>query len=150
MVTGFYLFRTNPNRRKLNRYSMKTGLHSIRKCLCLLAFGLAFYYASYSQLSAGNYFEAGITAGPMVFLGDLGGHYGVGTTFLKDYNMNATKLAYGIFLEAHPSELIGVRLSANFGTVEGDDNYVTNKGGEELWRLQRNLNFKSNITEANL
>src|SRR6202035_2284897 len=71
---------------------MKTVLHSIRKCLCLLAFALAFYYPSYSQLSAGNYFEAGVTAGPMVFLGDLGGHYGVGTTFLKDYNMNATKL----------------------------------------------------------
>jgi hypothetical protein len=129
---------------------MKTVLHSIRKCLCLLAFTLAFYYPSYSQLSAGNYFEAGVTAGPMVFLGDLGGHFGVGTTFLKDYNMNATKLAFGIYVAAHPSELIGVRLSANFGSVEGDDNYITNKGGLEVARLNRNLNFKSAITEANL
>jgi len=129
---------------------MKTGLHSLRKCLCSLAITLAFYNSSYSQLTAGNYFEAGVTVGPMVFLGDLGGHYGVGTTFLKDYNMNATKLAFGIYLEAHPSELIGVRLSANFGSVEGDDGFVVNKGGEEVWRLQRNLNFKSSITEANL
>jgi hypothetical protein len=129
---------------------MKTGLHSFWKCLCPLAISLAFYNPSYSQITAGNYFEAGFTAGPMVFLGDLGGHYGVGTTFLKDYNMNATKLAFGVYLEAHPSELIGVRLSANFGSVEGDDNYVVDKGGEEVWRLQRNLNFKSNITEANL
>jgi hypothetical protein len=129
---------------------MKTGLHSLRKCLCTLVIALAFYNPSYSQLTAGNYFEAGITVGPMVFLGDLGGHYGVGTTFLKDYNMNATKLCYGLYLEAHPSELIGVRLSANFGSVEGDDNYIVNKGGEEVARLQRNLNFKSSITEANL
>jgi hypothetical protein len=129
---------------------MKTGLHSLRKCLCSLAVALAFYNSSYSQLTAGNYFEAGVTVGPMVFLGDLGGHYGIGTTFLKDYNMNATKLAFGIYLEAHPSELIGVRFSANFGSVEGDDGFVVNKGGEELWRLQRNLNFKSSITEANL
>ena len=129
---------------------MKTGLHSLRKCLCSLAIALVFYNSSYSQLTAGNYFEAGVTVGPMVFLGDLGGHTGVGTTFLKDYNMNATKLAFGIYLEAHPSELIGVRLSANFGSVEGDDYYVVAKGGVEVSRLNRNLNFKSNITEANL
>jgi hypothetical protein len=129
---------------------MKTGLHSIRKCLCTLTIVLAFYSTSYSQLSAGNYFEAGLTVGPMVFMGDLGGHYGIGTTFLKDYNMNATKLTFGIYLAAHPSEVLGIRLSANFGSLEGDDNYIVNKGGEEVARLNRNLNFKSTITEANL
>jgi hypothetical protein len=129
---------------------MKTGLHSLRKCLCSLAIALVFFHPSYSQLSAGNYFEAGITVGPMVFLGDLGGHQGIGTPFLKDYNMNATKLTYGIYLAAHPSELLGIRLSANFGSIEGDDNYIVNKGTEEVARLNRNLNFKSNISEANL
>jgi hypothetical protein len=129
---------------------MKTGLHSFRKCLCTLAIAVAFYTPSYSQLSAGNYFEAGFTVGPMVFLGDLGGHYGIGTTFLKDYNMNATKLAFGIYAAAHPSELVGIRLSANIGTVEGDDNYIVNKGGEEVARLNRNLNFQSSILEANV
>jgi hypothetical protein len=129
---------------------MKTGLHSLRKCLWSLVVVLAFSNSSYSQLSAGNYFEAGITVGPMAFLGDLGGHYGVGTTFLKDYNVNTTKLTYGIFVAAHPSELIGFRLSANFGAIEGDDAYITNKGGAEVARLNRNLNFKSSITEANL
>jgi hypothetical protein len=129
---------------------MKTGLHSLRKCLCTLAIALVFYSTSYSQLSAGNYFEAGVTVGPMVFLGDLGGHQGIGTTFLKDYNMNATKLTYGLYVAAHPSELLGIRLSANFGSIEGDDNYIVNKGGLEVARLNRNLNFKSTITEANL
>ena len=129
---------------------MKTGLHSLRKCLCSLTIVLAFYIPSYCQLSAGNYFEAGITVGPMVFLGDLGGHQGIGTPFLKDYNINSTKLTYGIFIAAHPSELVGFRLSANFGSVEGDDAYIVNKGTQEVARLNRNLNFKSNITEANL
>ncbi len=84
----------------------------------------------------------------MVFLGDLGGHQGVGTPFLKDYNMNATKLSWGIYLAAHPNELLGFRLSANFGSVEGDDNYIKPHGGEEEARLARNLDFKSNITEG--
>lgn len=128
---------------------MKTGLHSIRKCLCSLAIMLAIYIPSYSQFSAGNYFEAGVTVGPMVFLGDLGGNPGVGTAFLKDYNINTTKLAFGIYLAAHPSEIVGFRLSANFGNIEGDDAYTNTKGGEEVSRLNRNLNFKSSITEAN-
>lgn len=128
---------------------MKTGLHSyLRKCLCSLAIILAFYSPSFSQLSAGNYFEAGFTVGPMVFLGDLGGHMGKGTPFLKDYNINATKLSYGIYLAAHPNEALGFRLSVNFGKVDGDDNYVQAKGGLEEARLDRNLNFKSNISEA--
>jgi hypothetical protein len=118
--------------------------------LCSLAIALVFFHPSYSQLSAGNYFEAGVTVGPMVFLGDLGGHQGIGTMFLKDYNMNATKLTFGVYVAAHPSEFLGIRLSANFGSIEGDDNYIVNKGTEEVARLNRNLNFKSTITEANL
>ncbi len=55
-----------------------------------------------------------------------------------------------LYVAAHPSELLGIRLSANFGSVEGDDNFIINKGGEEVARLNRNLNFKSSITEANL
>jgi hypothetical protein len=116
--------------------------------LCSLAIILAFYSPSFSQLSAGNYFEAGFTVGPMVFLGDLGGHIGKGTPFLKDYNMNATKLSYGIYLAAHPNEVLGFRLSVNFGKVDGDDNYIKGKGGLEEARLDRNLNFKSNISEV--
>lgn len=129
---------------------MKTGLHSIiRKCLCSLAILLVFYTPSFCQLSAGNYFEGGFTVGPMVFLGDLGGHVGKGTHFLKDYNMNATKLSYGVYLAAHPNELIGFRLSVNFGKIDGDDNYIVSHGGYEEARLNRNLNFKSDISEAN-
>jgi hypothetical protein len=116
--------------------------------LCSLAILLVFYIPSYSQLSAGNYFEAGVTVGPMVFLGDLGGHVGKGTPFLKDYNMNATKLSYGVYLAAHPNEVLGFRLSLNYGKVDGDDNYIKGKGGLEEARLARNLNFKSNIVEA--
>ena len=128
---------------------MKKGLHSLlHKCFYPLVILLTFYSSAYSQTSAGNYYEGGITVGPMVFLGDLGGHFGRGTTFLKDYNMNATKLSFGAFLAAHPSELLGVRLAINYGKVEGDDAYISGKGGLEEARLARNLNFRSNILEG--
>ena len=128
---------------------MKKGLHSLtRKCCYLLVITLTLHLHSYSQLSAGNYFEGGITAGPMIFLGDLGGHFGPGSTFLKDYNMKATKMSYGVYLAAHPSELIGFRLALTYGKVEGADSYIEPKGGEEVARYNRNLDFRSDITEA--
>ena len=128
---------------------MKKGLHSfLHKCVFSLVILLTIHFTSSAQLSAGNYFEGGITVGPMVFLGDLGGHFGRGTSFLKDYNMKATKLSVGAFLAAHPSELLGFRLAINYGEVEGDDNYINGKGGLEEWRLARNLDFRSKILEG--
>lgn len=131
---------------------MKKGLHTLtRKCFYSLAIILAINTPSFSQTkSSGNYFEGGFTVGPMIFLGDLGGHFGKGTTFLKDYNVNATKISYGFFLAAHPSEVLGFRLSMNVGKVDGDDSYIKYKGGIEGARLARNLNFKSNILEGSL
>ncbi len=129
---------------------MKQHLHSLsRKCFFLLSVASITYLPSFSQrYSSGNYFEAGLTVGPMVFLGDLGGHFGKGTSFIKDYNMKATKLSFGVYLAAHPSELLGFRLALNFGKIEGDDAYISPKGGLEEARHNRNLDFRSNITEG--
>ena len=89
----------------------------------------------------------------MAFMGDLGGHYGKGTTFLKDYNMNETKLAFGAFMATYPAPYLGFRLSLNFGAISGDDNDIHNKGGgggDEQTRLARNLDFRSNIIEGSV
>ena len=128
---------------------MKRHLHpSLRKCVILLIVALGSHFSSFSQFSAGNYFDAGITVGPMVFLGDLGGHFGRGTSFLKDYNMKATKLSFGAFVAAHPSEIVAFRLALTYGQLDGDDAYITGKGGMEEARLNRNLNFRSTIWEG--
>jgi hypothetical protein len=84
----------------------------------------------------------------MVFLGDLGGHAGKGTTFIKDYNMNTTKLAFGGYYAAYPAPYLGFRFSLNYGNIEGSDADITNKGGDEVSRLDRNLNFRSAILEG--
>ena len=130
---------------------MKRNVHpSLRKCVILLMIAVGAHLSSFSQLSAGNYFEAGVTVGPMVFLGDLGGHFGRGTSFIKDYNMKATKLSFGAFISAHPNELVGFRFAITYGQLDGDDAYITGKGGMEEARLNRNLNFRSNIIEGYL
>jgi len=128
---------------------MKKSLHSLlQKCVLSLSLALALHFSSFSQLSAGNYFEGGITVGPMGVLCDLGGNLGTGKGFLKDYNIPNTKLSYGASITAHPAEWLGIRLALNFGSVAADDAKTTGKGGEEETRRNRNLNFRSNITEG--
>ncbi|HXC06074.1 MAG TPA: DUF6089 family protein, partial [Bacteroidia bacterium] len=104
--------------------------------------------SGYAQEAERNNSEIGMTVGPMVFLGDLGGHAGKGTTFIKDYNMNTTKIAVGAYGAIYPAQWLGFRLSLNYGNIEGNDADIKNKGGDEATRLERNLDFKSVILEG--
>ena len=128
---------------------MKQSLHSLSwKCLFVLAATLCLSSSIYSQEEARNNTEIGLTLGPMVFLGDLGGHAGKGTTFIKDYNMTTTKIAVGAYVAAYPMQWLGFRFSLNYGAIEGADNEIKPKGGDEETRLARNLDFRSNILEG--
>src|ERR1700754_3646547 len=128
---------------------MKQSLHSLSwKCLFVLAATLCLSSSIYSQEEARNNTEVGLTLGPMVFLGDLGGHAGKGTTFIKDYNMTTTKLTVGAYITAYPMQWLGFRASLNYGGIEGSDQDITRKGGLEVARSNRNLNFRSKILEG--
>jgi hypothetical protein len=86
----------------------------------------------------------------MFFLGDLGGAAGLGRPFIKDVDYPLTKFDKGIFVGYMPKEWLGFRLAANFGVLDGDDKQAPNKGGDEVTRLERNLNFTTKITEGYL
>lgn len=130
---------------------MKQSLHSLSwKCLFVLAVTLCLSYTGYSQEAEQNTTEFGFTVGPMVFLGDLGGHAGKGTTFIKDYNMNTTKLAFGAFYAAYPAQYLGFRFSLNYGSIEGSDGDIKPAGGDEETRLGRGLDFRSKIIEGSV
>ena len=92
--------------------------------------------------------EVGINIGPSFFLGDLGGNRGKGTPFIKDVNLSLTKIMKGAFLAVYPNDWLGVRVAAQIGKLEGVDEIIDTKGVDELWRKQRNLDFRSNISEA--
>jgi len=92
--------------------------------------------------------ELGLNFGPTFFLGDLGGKVGKGTTFIKDLNYKLTKLMKGAFVSVYPNEWLGFRLAAQYTYVEGIDSIISTHGVDELWRKQRNLDFKSNMWEV--
>jgi hypothetical protein len=93
-------------------------------------------------------YELGFNAGPNFFLGDLGGNSGKGTNTLKDLNIELTKLNMGVFFAAYPKEWIGLRIAANRTFLQGSDDIINTTGIDELYRKQRNLDFRTKILEA--
>lgn len=132
---------------------MKNRLHSILKqgLTALIFFFISTTSLHAQHLMLGNedmQVEVGLNFGPTFFLGDLGGKVGKGTTFIKDLNYQLTKLMKGAFITVYPNEWAGFRLAAQYTYLEGKDNLINTNGVDELWRKQRNLDFKSNVWEA--
>jgi hypothetical protein len=128
---------------------MRTVVLSVRTLVLICCF-LFFNSPSGAQsITTGNgKIELGLGLGPMFFLGDLGGHYGEGKTFLKDLNIPLTKFSKGLFANIYPTEWLGFRAAVNHSKVEGYDKIIKDQGGAEFSRKWRNLQFRSSILEA--
>lgn len=94
--------------------------------------------------------EAGGTLGMMNALTDLGGNKGIGKPFVKDLNLETTNLSGGIYFTGMYRSLIGVRLEACFGQVEGADSLLKDVRASTFGRFERNLSFQSKINEIQL
>ena len=134
---------------------MKPFLHKfVGKHFLLLLVSFTILSNSYSQafLFGGEKvkWEIGLNFGPSFFLGDLGGNSGKGTNNLKDMNFEFTKMMKGAFITMYPKNWIGVRLAADITYLEGSDDIITTTGIDELWRKQRNLDFKTTVVEGYL
>jgi hypothetical protein len=134
---------------------MKPGLPNfVSKALLLSTICITLMSKSHSQAFIfGNgkiKWEAGLNFGPSFFLGDLGGNAGKGTNNLKDLNLEFTKLMKGAYITMYPTKWLGFRLAGSLTYLEGDDGAINTTGINELWRKQRNLDFRTNVWEANV
>jgi hypothetical protein len=128
---------------------MRTTVHGVRTFVLICCL-FATVSKSFSQsITTGNgKIEFGLGFGPLFFLGDLGGNRGIGTRFVKDVNMPVTNLAKGLYANIYPAEWLGFRVAINQGKLEGYDSLIREKGGAELSRLERNLEFRSTLWEV--
>jgi hypothetical protein len=101
-----------------------------------------------SEARAQMRYEIGFNIGPSNFLGDLGGTQGRGQTFLKDNNIEMTRLITGFTFTLVPNEIFNIRASIAFGRLEGADSVIEGKGGLEEARRARNQHFRSPLFEA--
>jgi hypothetical protein len=131
---------------------MKNRLRILLLTCFIFAFSFLFSLRSFSQhvtfVTGATKWEAGINVGPSFFLGDLGGNAGKGTRFIKDVNMEFTQIVKGFFVTAYPNDWLGFRFTAQTGSLKGEDDIINTKGVDELWRKQRNLDFRSTLQEA--
>ena len=133
---------------------MKPYLHkSVQKRVLLLLISFLIFSNLHSQsflFGKKIKWEVGFNFGPSFFLGDLGGNSGKGTNDIKDVNLEFTKLMKGVFVTAYPKEWLGIRLAADVTYLEGSDDIINTTGINELYRKQRNLDFKSTVLEGYL
>ena len=128
---------------------MRTSVHTVRLTVLILFLSIFSVNAKAQSISTANgKLEVGIGLGPMFFLGDLGGSYGIGKDFIKDVDLPLTKVSKGVYLNIYPAEWIGLRIAGNLGYIKGNDAQAPDKGGAERYRLKRNLKFESKISEA--
>jgi len=95
-------------------------------------------------------FEIGASAGVMNSLTDLGGKKGVGKKFVKDLRWKTAKPSFGAYLMGTYKDAIAVRLEGTFGEVVGFDSILKSVAASTYGRYERNLSFKSKISEFQL
>lgn len=95
-------------------------------------------------------YEVGGSIGAMNCLTDIGGNRGIGKPFIKDLNYGNTKFCGGAYLSATYKYAVGLRLEATFGQIGAYDSILRNVASTTQGRYERNLSFRSNISEVSL
>jgi hypothetical protein len=129
------------------------------KKLQLFVTGILFILFSVQTTTAQYYFyddkyydksilyEVGGSIGMMNCLTDLGGNKGNGKKFIKDLNLGNTGLAGSIYLSAIYKNAVALRLEGTIGQIKAYDSILKKVKTSTTGRYERNLSFRSTITE---
>ena len=131
---------------------MRKYLMAALVCLLFIQQPLKSQYYYYNNKYYDNplVFEVGVTGGVMNSFTDLGGKKGVGKNFIKDLRWKTARPSYGLYVAANYQDALFVRLEGTFGQVTGADSILKNVAASTYGRYERNLSFKSKISEAQL
>lgn len=119
-------------------------------CLVFISYHAQSQYYFYND----NYYEnavlieVGGSVGAMNSLTDLGGKKGLGKSGVKDFNIKNTQLCESFFLSALYKYYVALRLEATFGQVAGNDAQLKSVAPTTNGRYERNLSFRSPISEV--
>ncbi|MEI9908535.1 MAG: hypothetical protein WDO71_02020 [Bacteroidota bacterium] len=94
--------------------------------------------------------ELGGSFGIMNALTDLGGKKGIGKGTIKDLNMKVSKPSFSLYAMVVYKEAIGVRLEGTFGSIQSYDSILKKVAPTTFGRYERNLSFRSSITDIQL
>jgi hypothetical protein len=120
--------------------------------LCFLGNKASAQYYFYNDSYYDNpfIFELGGSAGMMNCLTDLGGKKGIGKKFIKDVNLGNSQFAGSVFLSATFKNAVAIRLEGTFGQIKAFDSILSSSKSSVYGRYERNLSFRSTISEISL
>jgi hypothetical protein len=104
-----------------------------------------FYNSDYYDNAA--IVELGGGVGIMNCLTDLGGNKGIGKRFIKDLNLGNTQFSGNLYASILYKNAIGLRIEGTFGQVKAYDSILKKSKASTFGRYDRNLSFRSNISE---
>jgi len=120
------------------------------------------FITAFSQIKAqyyfynGDYYESDIvyeiggSVGAMNAFTDLGGRKGLGRKGVKDFNFKNTKFCGSIFFSAVYKNAVAIRLEGTFGQIHAYDSILKKVAPTTNQRYERNLSFRSSISEISL
>ncbi len=106
-----------------------------------------YYFYNSNYYDNAVLYELGGSAGVMNCLTDLGGRKGVGKKFIKDLNMGNTRFAGSLYFNAMFKNTFALRIEGTFGQVKAYDSILKKDRASAQGRYERNLSFRSNVTE---
>jgi hypothetical protein len=109
-----------------------------------------FYFRDNNFYDSPLLFEMGGSVGIMNCLTDVGGKKGIGKPLIKDLNIGNTQLNGSVFVSALYKYAVGVRLEGSIGQIKAYDSILNPVKESTLGRYERNLQFRSSITELAL
>ena len=109
-----------------------------------------YYFYDNGSYDSPVVFEFGASVGTMNCLTDVGGRSGLGKPFVKDLNIGNNQLNGSIYLTATYKEKIAIRMEGTFGHIKAYDSILASVKSTSQGRYERNLNFKSEISEFSL
>lgn len=110
-----------------------------------------YYYYNDNYYDNDLIFEAGAGIGGMNCITDIGGANTDKTMYVNEIRMKNTSVSYSVFAGVMYKNFVGARLEATWGRVHAADQDITGKSsGNIISKTNRNLSFRSNITEAAL
>jgi len=108
------------------------------------------YFYGNDYYNADIIYEAGASFGMINCLTDLGGNKGIGKAFVKDLNFGNTQINGSIYAGITYKQIIGLRIEATYGQVKAYDSLLKEIASTTGGRYERNLFFKSKISEITL
>lgn len=121
--------------------------------ICLLTF---LHSAAQFDFRNSNYYDKpwilsfGLSGGGMNCLTDIGGTKGAGKAFIKDLNLNCTKPSASVYIGIVRNNRVGIWFEITRGTITGADSLIKNDISYAYGRYNRNLHFRTTITESRL